>query len=327
MDDGRWNDNFRLIQNMLSTFFHRAIPRDQFQTRQFLLSALSFSSLSFSAWIDRSSSKSYCSPIHRNPNVKIPPRFGVFVPRHLLPKDKRSLTTIISKDDTTHMIDNISQSSSKRTDCPMCKKYSQGPCGDLFTSWLSCIDSNVGNEQKCDDYVQKLKSCLDNHNDYYEQIDAYGESKDENEDVSIERWKSFISDLEQDGSFRMFDKEEKQYQPDMQVRLQSKMGAAMFHPNIKDDILLLVYVKDQDGNILGAGSVDELFYWNETDALDDKEHDANDGRFILRFRVEDDTTQVTVYALYGTEEEENSTTANDCDKVLLIRWRKQQIKR
>ena len=313
---------------MLSSFVYRTIHRNQSKSHQLLFSAFSLSFVSFSSYIDRSSSKSFCSATntHRNPNVKIPPRFGVVIPTHLLPKDKRSLTTISTERDTRNNLDEISQSSSKRNDCPMCKKYSQGPCGEIFTSWLSCIDSNTGTEQKCDEFVKEFKICLEQHNDFYEKIDAYGESKD-NEDGSIEKWKSFIDDLEQDASFRMFDEEDKDYQPDMQVRMKSKMGAVMFHPNMNEDILLLVYVKDQNGNILGAGSVDELFYWNEEDDDDENGQGGNEGKFILRFRVAVDTSSVTAYALYGKDEEENATIANEHDTAPIIRWRKQQIKR
>ena len=41
--------------------------------------------------------------------------------------------------------------------------------------------------------------------------------------------------------------------PEMQLCPKSNMGAAMFLPEMGDKVLLLAYIKDQDGNLLGAG--------------------------------------------------------------------------
>lgn len=213
----------------------------------------------------------------------------------------------------------------------MCKKYSQGPCGEIFNDWLSCIDSNMGSEQNCDEYAKRLKECLDRHNQYYDTIDSYGETQDAKDDENIQKWRLFVDELEQDGKMITF--EDGTHPPEMQIRLKSKMGAAMFHPNISTtgDILLLVYVKDQHGELLGAGSVDELFYWNEFNNEDKNHHtsllkeDDENGKLILRFRVDDKTTHVNLYALYGPEHEH--CEGNPKDDTPVIRWRKLELKR
>lgn len=96
----------------------------------------------------------------------------------------------------------------------------------------------------------------------------------------------------------------------------------MFHKTDgQDRILLLAYVKDQDGDLLGAGSVEDLFDFQ--------------GQYVLRFRVSspsgsdsgssvssDGTSKksgskdVTAYALYQNECESTDEDREDEDVVI-----------
>jgi len=96
-----------------------------------------------------------------------------------------------------------------RSECAMCKKYSRGPCGALFTKWLDCIDEhdndktniitnnntegNEGNGDKepksnsqsqslCDKFIPPLNECLKEHQDYYDNINFYDDDGDDDVD-------------------------------------------------------------------------------------------------------------------------------------------------
>ncbi len=219
---------------------------------------------------------------------RAPPRYGKTIPRHIL---SRHISGGSQKDkDHENSIDvaSLSIPAENREDCPLCKKYSQGPCGSLFKKWIQCLDKQKDNESKCDALVIPLEKCLKQNKEFYDKISVYDDDDDKH---SMEDWIEFISQIEKSDttSFRSFSAEK---QPEMQVRLESKMGAAMFHKNIGNNILLMAYVKDQDGNIIGAGSSEDLYPFQ--------------GQYVLRFGVEDSCRDVTAHGLYGSEENDDN---------------------
>lgn len=183
-----------------------------------------------------------------------------------------------------------------KENCPLCKKYSQGPCGEMFTKWMDCIDANEDDESKCDKFIVPLDECLKANKGFYDQISLYDDDNEFTED-SIQKWEIFIQDLEEEirSEFKHFHKDSK---PEMQLRPEQHTGAAMFHEKDgKGRILLLVYVKDQDGKLLGAGSVEDLFEFQ--------------GQYVLRFKVSPDCRDVTAHGLYRDEEESNDGNGED----------------
>lgn len=195
-----------------------------------------------------------------------------------------------------------------RSDCPTCKKFSRGVCGPLFVRWMDCIDAHPDDATRCDDLVRALDTCLTEHRGYYDAIDVYDEEDrgGDNGDGSALRlaWRDLIDGLtEEDGlegtKVRRGDFD-KDIRPEMEIRPRDGTGVVRFRPNWSgpmdketseagggDRSLLVGYVEDQDGELLGAGSAEDLFWLDE------------DGTSVLRFRVEDGTKDVTACALYG----------------------------
>ena len=271
-----------------------------------------------------SSNRAFCE------RSRQPPLYGKSIPYHLISyrnasskssppvsvgeinpppsEDKDNIKSILKADDTK---------GKDRNECPQCKKYSQGPCGQLFTKWMDCIDANEGDESKCDDLIVPLDECLKSNKAFYDKISLYEDDNEMTQD-SIGKWENFIYDLEEGGrtdqddincKFKPF---EKDFQPEMQLRPEQNMGAAMLHQKDGiDRILLLVYVKDQDGNLLGAGSVEDLFEFH--------------GQYVLRFRVSSDCRDVTTHGLYRNECEGESDDENGGDEDVVVYRKTERI--
>jgi len=262
-----------------------------------------------------------------------PPRFGKSMPHHLLSRPFTTSTT--TKDipiptNTTNKEDSIQQQQSilvskskageKRDEsaCPLCKKYSQGPCGKLFQQWIECIDANEneGDASKCDSHVVPLDKCLKEHQEYYDKISIH-DNEDDNDQVAIDKWKDFILAIEQEDGikYRPFspshdDAHAHAHEPEMQLRPKSNMGAAMFHPEMVDQVLLLAYIKDQDGNLLGAGSVEDLFPFQD--------------QYVLRFGVTEKCKDITAHALYGYKDGSDGSD-HGSDESLTIYTKTQRV--
>ena len=171
----------------------------------------------------------------------------------------------------------------------MCAKYSKGPCGKLFQKWIKCIDAGEGDESKCDSLVAPLDECLKQHQDHYDKISIYDDDDDQE---AIAKWRDFILEIEQEDGIR-FKAFMGNHEPEMQLRPKTNMGAAMFLPKIADEVLLLAYIKDQDGNLLGAGSVEDLFPFQD--------------QYVLRFGTSSQCKDITVHALYGYQDDSNGS--------------------
>mmetsp|Transcript_3926 Transcript_3926/g.5996 ORF Transcript_3926/g.5996 Transcript_3926/m.5996 type:complete len:346 (+) Transcript_3926:285-1322(+) len=231
--------------------------------------------------------------------------------------------------------------------CPLCKKYSQGPCGKLFQQWIECIDANAkananegngdgngdgdgngnGDESKtdcvCDSLVAPLDKCLKEHQEYYDKISIYDDDND-NDQQAIDKWKDFILAIEQDDGIQFEPCSQSQHPPEMEMQLRPKsnMGAAMFHPEMRNGhghgdqgqgqgrVLLLAYIKDQNGALLGAGSVEDLFPFQD--------------QYVLRFGVTDTCKDITAHALYGYKDGANADADADGSHESLTIYTKTQ---
>lgn len=279
------------------------------------------------------------TPTRKTPAA--PPRFGKSMPHHLL---SRPFTTTLTtkkdipiptttnrknKEDSIQQQQSILVSKSKagekrdESSCPLCKKYSQGPCGKLFQKWIECIDANEheheneGDASKCDSLVVPLDKCLKEHQEYYDKISIH-DNADDNDQVAIDKWKDFILAIEQEDGIRFESfppshdaaNNAHDHEPEMQLRPKSNMGAAMFHPEMGDQVLLLAYIKDQDGNLLGAGSVEDLFPFQD--------------HYVLRFGVTAKCKDITAHALYGYKDGADGSD-HGSDESLTIYTKTQRV--
>ena len=209
----------------------------------------------------------------------VPPRFGERIPRKLLAKD--------SSDGRSSSNDFTSKIPLKdRNECVICKKYSKGPCGELFTAWLNCVDANNSETSACDDLIAEFDKCLKKNESYYENVDIHHDEDFENEN----KWKSFILELEavNDEQITQVKEFSKRNIPEMQFRLRDKMGVIMFHPKYmqgdSEKLLILGYVKDQNDVVLAGASSDELIEYG--------------GKLMLRFRTNEISSEVKACAIY-----------------------------
>jgi hypothetical protein len=220
----------------------------------------------------------------------IPPRYGSTIPNQLLFQQRRHLTTIDPSD--------ISKKEN-RNECVICKKYSRGPCGDLFKKWLHCIDTNNGNESVCDKLIIPLDECLKNNDEYYSNIDPY---EDVDEEINHDKWTDFISKLESGKEVPItFEDFPPDILPQMEIRLESMMGVIEFQPHVirdrEEQHIILGYAKDDKGHILAAAASDELL---------------NYGDFVLlRFQAPADAIHIECCAIYI------DTNAQDVGKTVI----------
>ncbi len=210
---------------------------------------------------------------HVRPPPRPPRQFGSRIPYSLLNNNtiyksrsisssqRRSFGTTNGKNgnDTDNEMNNIPlKGKQNRSECAICKKYSQGPCGELFIRWLDCIDNNDKNdndndESPCDQFIPPLDECLKANSDYYDNINMYDDDDDDNNNDGADnatpgdmknKWSDFIHELEQQrGSGKDKESEETNINityrsfptdkcPEMQIRLDQHIGIATFHPRI-----------------------------------------------------------------------------------------------
>jgi hypothetical protein len=193
------------------------------------------------------------------------------VPRRRRPvKYGTAIPSVSSRGITTSRI-NIADVKTDREDCPMCKKFGSGPCGDTFKRWLACTDQHPGKDAKgepvhitkCLDFAEKLSECLDKHSEYYTKYDE-NTTKEVglNESNELEEaWADFVRETEEQiavGKYKSvpFPAE---IEPTMQVRLELQNGATYFKLKMQNDASIIVaYILDDKGNVLAAGSMDDM---------------------------------------------------------------------
>lgn len=171
-------------------------------------------------------------------------------------------------------------------DCPICKKYSQGPCGAFFKEWLQCTDDHPGKDverkeenhiKKCHHLAVPLARCFEEHQAYYDEIDPNAidhlDEEEEADEMELKlAWCKVIDTLEDDmkksnnNNSMVVLSFPKDMQPDLQLRLPTNTGMVAFslaHLDGEERPLICAYVKDQEGQILAAGSREDLWDWRE----------------------------------------------------------------
>ena len=220
------------------------------------------------------------------PSKRVPPRFGLSVlTTHRPNHDDASFSSSFS-------LSNID--TNNKNDCPICKKFSQGPCGELFKAWMACTDKHPGKNpdkpeedlhlSKCLDLVKPLGTCLEEHTTFYEELDVYAEDYGEEQGL-MEAWKDVIAQVEKDRRPALFPTP-----PQLEIRLASNTGMASFDYELLGKNIVMSYVKDADsGELLAAGSVDDLWEYQ--------------GKGILRLSFGPTCKSVTTFALYMDDDE------------------------
>lgn len=232
---------------------------------------------------------------------KRPPMFGSTVPT----VTKRGITTGagLGNDIASVAVDD-------REDCPMCKKFGSGPCGDTFKQWLDCTDNHPGKDANgeplhlthCMDLAEKLGACLDTHADHYTSKDNEEDTKQQEKARSKEAdklktaWSEFVSEMEEGirtNTYTMLPFPEK-YSPSMQFKPSSKTGAAIFAPDIDGATIITAYIIDDNDNLLAAGSKEDM--------------DMGSFGCVLQFDLLDETTKLaTCRAIYDSDDDSNVT--------------------
>jgi hypothetical protein len=231
------------------------------------------------------------------PNIrrrKRPPTFGSTVPS----MTKRGLKPGIGGDLATVVVDD------REEDCPMCKKFGSGPCGDIFKQWLKCTDKHPGKDAAgeplhlthCLDFAEKLGECLDTHSVHYSSKDNEEDTKQHQKSQSQDAntlkaaWCEFVSEME-DGikankfTTLPFPDENK---PSMHFNPKSKTGAAIFSPDVDGASIITAYIIDDNSNVIAAGSKEDM--------------DMGSFGCVLRFDITDDVKSATIRAIYDSDE-------------------------
>ena len=196
-----------------------------------------------------------------------------------------------------------------KDDCPICRKYSKGPCSKLFTEWMACTDANPGKNEttaedlhltKCAELAENLAMCLGRHAEEYSGPIEYDDDEVNDKDDSVgsgdipikdlaDAWLEFIADLECSSSTNPRKPYPAGISPELEVRPSSGWGVGAFAPTDgRDEPLVLAYLKDQSGSVLAAGSGQDL-----------KESGG-----YLRFQLDKEVESITAYAIYGGEEDD-----------------------
>ncbi|KAL3795902.1 hypothetical protein HJC23_002173 [Cyclotella cryptica] len=239
------------------------------------------------------SPSSTCSTETERPQRR-PPKFGTSIPR----KSTRGALTLSI---------NVEEVNDQREDCPLCKKFSRGPCGDIFKRWLDCTDQHPGKDpdgapmhlSKCSEFAENLAECLEEHSEYYEKDETKGD--DEHETQLKDAWKEFVTEMEDQISKGIYKLQSypANIDPTIHVRFESLTGAAYFKPNLNVSSIVAAYIFDNNGNVLAAGSKNDM--------------DIG-GPCVLMFDLSPNMKSATFRAIY--EKEEDSVTV--FSKTLLV---------
>ena len=232
--------------------------------------------------------------MNRSKRRRRPPTFGAKIPNITT---RRMVTKSSGNDTTAPDLDD-------REDCPMCKKFSKGPCGDRFKQWLSCTDQHPGKDANgeplhlstCSDFAEKLAKCLDENADFYskedeEEEDAYNKADSkQNSEMQEDAWKEFIHEIEEgikSGKYNVAPVPKHDINPKIQTRLASGLAATFFSPEKDGKTIIAAYILDENGNVKAAGSKGDM--------------DMGELGSILQFKISD-MTSVTCRAIYDTED-------------------------
>lgn len=236
---------------------------------------------------------------HQSPSRrrKRPPTFGSIVPTITT----RGITTDLAGDLASVVADD------REEDCPMCKKFGSGPCGDTFKRWLHCTDKHPGKDvatgeplhlTHCLEFAEKLGECLDTHADNNDDNKEEEDIKQQHEKAQSQKdtntlkaaWREFVSEMEDGIKANKFTAAPfpDSYKPSIQFKPNSKTGAAIFAPDVGGASIITAYIIDEHDNVLAAGS----------------KEDMDMGRYgcILQFDVVNGMKSATCRAIYDSDE-------------------------
>lgn len=211
---------------------------------------------------NESSSSTRClmegtTPINNRSKRRRPPTFGSIVPKI----STRGIVTTGNGSNDTSAVPNILED---REDCPMCKKFSKGPCGNIFKQWLACTDKYPGKDasgeplhlNKCSYYAETLAKCLDSNTDYYTKED------DNTQDTSTKNdWQEFVKDMEdgiESGEYNMQPFPRQESNPSIQVSSKTGTGVCFFNSKMNGKTIIAAYVLDDNGDVKAAGSKEDM---------------------------------------------------------------------
>jgi len=201
-------------------------------------------------------------------------------------------------------------------DCPICKKYSQGPCGEMFVKWLACTDKHRGSKDDddehrisimCQSLAEPLTECLQKEAKYYASLDIYTdeENDDDIEDLR-QAWITVIQEVEEcHQTTKDFPSP-----PIMDIRPQDRTGMAGFDYKLPENkmTIVLAYIRDNDtGELLAAGSIEDLWEYNVS---------TNNKKGILRLSFGPECKSVTAYALYQSDNDDENNDSGKSNDIL-----------
>ncbi|KAL3763343.1 hypothetical protein ACHAW5_011010 [Stephanodiscus triporus] len=220
-----------------------------------------------------------------------PPEFGATIPTITT----RGLATNSSNDTSISDV-------ADREDCPMCKKFSAGPCGEIFKRWLACTDVHPGRDPSgeplhlsmCSDFAEELAGCLEKNTTYYSNHDEnsgqdLGFNSAEVDSELKDAWGVFVSEMEDgvvSGKYIVLPFPEK-VDLKMEVRLATRTGAAFFMPENDGNPIIAAYIIDDHSAVIAAGSREDMY--------------MEDLGCVLQFKVLDGMKRVTARAIYDTD--------------------------
>ena len=243
-----------------------------------------------------------------------PPEFGGTVPKLTTTRGvvatNRNISSTYDKTMSSSAV--MGGEEEDRSNCPMCKKFSRGPCGMIFQRWLACTDCHTGKVDystgeplhlsKCADYAVELAECLEENTDYYskdeyeEEIDVGQQLKDSSE--LKDAWTVFVTEMEDcilSGKYTV-QPFTATLDPKIKIRVNTKTGAAFFvlsSENENDEqqqqqpILVAAYILDNKSNVIAAGSQEVMYMDDELGC-------------VLQFKISDGMKSVTARAIYDT---------------------------
>ncbi len=234
----------------------------------------------------------------KNSKPRRPPEFGATIPT----VTTRGLATNRSNDTPIPGV-------AGREDCPMCKKFSAGPCGEIFKRWLACTDVHPGRDScgeplhliVCSEFAEKLAGCLEENADYYSKNDEDNKNDVTNigQDLGLnstevdlelkDAWRVFVSGMEEgiiSGKYRVLPFPEK-HTPKMEVRIATRTCAAFFTPTNDQKPIVAAYILDDRSNVIAAGSREDMF--------------MGELGCSLQFKVPNDMKSATARAIYDTD--------------------------
>lgn len=168
--------------------------------------------------------------------------------------------------------------------CPVCAKYSQGPCGQLFPPWNECAEAHPGPDPErhsgsengdgepiewhlraCRELAEPLRRCIKEHEDYYANPENFVDDKEDF--YARKAWTDFIASSLNETERRPFPR--KRATIDVEIRPKDGMGMVVIPMDIavldakKKQTFVFGYVLEEHGDgeatLLAAGSAQDVW--------------------------------------------------------------------